>query len=729
MSLRRTGAALLWSAIRAAEARSPCCFPWRRTHEQGARRRRRSRHPAHGRGQPAIRAVRGDHGDGWRNGVCAPPERAARSDRARPHAAAHERSRVVPEAANGRRAGAGADADGAGPGGRSRPRPRPRRGRLRHEAVLRPGAHGARACTAAPGVRVAWRAGNACIRSGGNRLWQVHGAALRTAGRHDAQGIRPAQVPRLTRGHCRDARRDIEQGMGHGVVPDHQDGRQPYLEPPLEARNRSGAAGSHSDGSRSRVQVRARYGRMTRTGFAAGVLFTLAATIGLVAQSAQELYQRALVEEQANGNLTQAIALYVRAAQGAGKDRALAAKALMRMAGAHEKRGAEADAEKSYTELVRAYPEQRSEVTVAQQRLAVLRRARRVDAATPSAVTADRAPDTELAARLSALIWSGAPDATLLEAARRGDLHDSALLRRQIVRMLRDQKSNALVDDFFTRWLSLDKLKADRSRYPLVDDELLQALQTEARLFLQSQLRDDRDALELWTANYTFVNDRLAGHYGLSGISGRQFRRVTWPDANRAGILGQAGLLAVLSFPERTSPTLRGTFVLSRFLGMEAPAPPANVPALEERLGGQSGTLRDRMIAHRTHASCASCHVIFDPFGLALENFDAVGRWRTSDGGAPIDASGSFADGTRFSGPAELRAVLLKRRDAYYSNVTEQLLSYALNRKGRSGRVYAYEMPAVRKIVRDASDGGYRWSSILAGITASEPFQKKTIVP
>ena len=468
---------------------------------------------------------------------------------------------------------------------------------------------------------------------------------------------------------------------------------------------------------------------MRRTGFVAGVLFTLATTIGLVAQSAQELYQRALVEEQANGNLPQAIALYARAAQGAGKDRALAARALMRMAGAHEKRGAEADAEKSYSELVRAYPEQRTEVTVAQQRLAALRRARHVDAAIQSAVTADRAPDTELAARLSALIWSSAPDATLLEAARRGDLHDSALLRRQIVRMLRDQTSNALIDNFFTRWLSLDKLKADRSRYPLVDDELLQALQTEARLFLQSQLRDDRDALELWTANYTFMNDRLAGHYGLSGISGRQFRRVTWPDANRAGILGQAGLLAVLSFPERTSPTLRGTFVLSRFLGMDAPAPPANVPALEERLGSQSGTLRDRMIAHRTHASCASCHVIFDPFGLALENFDAVGRWRTSDGGAPIDASGSFADGTRFSGPAELRAVLLKRRDAYYSNVTEQLLSYALNRKGRSGRVYAYEMPAVRKIVRDASDGGYRWSSILAGIAASEPFQKKTIVP
>ncbi len=468
---------------------------------------------------------------------------------------------------------------------------------------------------------------------------------------------------------------------------------------------------------------------MKSTAFLIAVLFTLAATIGLVAQSAQEVYQRGLVEEQATGNLKQAIALYAQAAQIAGKDRALAAKALMRMAGAHEKLGAEADAEKSYSELLRAYPEQRTEVAVAQQRLAVLRRARRADAAIQPAATADRAPDTELAARLAAVIWSGAPDAALLAAARRGDLQDAAALRRQIVRMLRDRKSTALVDRFFTQWLSLDKLRADRSRYPLVDDELLLALRTEARLFLQSQLREDRDALELWTANYTYVNDRLAGHYGLPGISGKQFRRVTWPDTNRAGILGQAGLLTVLSFPERTSPTLRGTYVLSRFLGESVPQPPSNVPVLEERLGSQPGAMRDRMITHRTHASCASCHVIFDPYGLALENFDAIGRWRTTDGGAPIDASGSFADGTKFNGPSELRAGLLKYRSAYYTNVTEQLLSYALNRKSRSGRVYEYEMPAVRKIVRDASDNGYRWSSILAGITASEPFQMKTIVP
>lgn len=470
---------------------------------------------------------------------------------------------------------------------------------------------------------------------------------------------------------------------------------------------------------------------MKRTIFLTGVLFTLAATIGLVAQSAQELYQLGLVQEQATGNLKQAIALYAQAAQGAGKDRALAAKALVRMAGAQEKLGAEGEAEKSYDELLRAFPEQRAEVGVARQRLAELRRARRVDAAVQSAVAADRASDTELAARLAGLIWSAAPDATLLEAARRGDLHDAALLQRQVVRMLRDQKSNALVDNFFVQWLSLDRLKTRRSDYPQADDELLQAMQTETRLFLQSQVREDRDAVEVWTANYTYVNERLASHYGLPGVSGKQFRRVRWQDANRAGILGQAAVLTVRSFPDRTSPTLRGTYVLSRFLGTDAPAPPSNVPVLEERLGGQSGTMRDRMIAHRTHPSCASCHVIFDPYGHALENFDAIGRWRTTDGGAPIDAVGSFPDGTRFSGPAELRAALLKKRDEYYANVTAQLLAYALKRKVRGGRgqIYDYEMPAVRRIVRDALDNGYRWSSILAGITASEPFRMKTIVP
>ena len=178
-----------------------------------------------------------------------------------------------------------------------------------------------------------------------------------------------------------------------------------------------------------------------------------------------------------------------------------------------------------------------------------------------------------------------------------------------------------------------------------------------------------------------------------------------------------------------TGSSVRGVFVLTRFFGMDAPDPPANVPALSEGPANQTGTLRGRMMAHKSNPSCATCHAIFDPLGLALENFDAIGRWRVTDGGSPIDASGTFIDGTRFSSPAELRAGLLKYRDAYYTSVTQQLLAYALNRKGKAGRVYDYEMPAVRKIVRDASVNGYRWSAILAGVGASAPFQMKNVVP
>jgi hypothetical protein len=344
----------------------------------------------------------------------------------------------------------------------------------------------------------------------------------------------------------------------------------------------------------------------------------------------------------------------------------------------------------------------------------------------------ERVPDSELAARLATFVWNGAPDAPLLEAARHGDLHDPAELNRQVLRMLRDPRSVSLVDNFFAQWLSLDKLKTaqpDPSLYPQFNAELVQAMATETRLFLQSQLHEDRDAVELWTANYTYINERLGRHYGLSGISGREFRRVTWPNTNRAGLLGQAGPLTALSVAARTSPTVRGLYVLTRFFGTDAPSPPANVPPLAEGPANRPATMRERMIAHKINPSCASCHGMFDPLGLALENFDATGGWRITDGGSPIDASGTFIDGTRFNGPAELRAGLLKYRDAYYTGVTQQLLAYALNRGGKAGRVYDYEMPAVRKIVRAAAAHGYRWSSILAGISASAPFQMKNIVP
>ena len=473
-----------------------------------------------------------------------------------------------------------------------------------------------------------------------------------------------------------------------------------------------------------------------------GVLLVMAVSISLAAQSAQDLYQRGLVQEHAAGNLKQAIELYAQAAKMAGKDRALAAKALIRMGNSQEKLGADPDAEKTYDALLRAYPEQRTEVAIAQERLKALRHAAK-HVSSKRVVQVDRAPDAELAVRLAAFLWNDVPDGQLAEVARRGELADPGGLKRQVVRMLRDRRSDALLDNFFAKWLALDKLKTvqpDPIAFPQVDRDLLEAMSTETRLFVQSQLREDRDAVELWTAPYTFVNERLARHYGLQGVSGRDFRRVTRLNPNRAGLLGQGSVLTMLSRhpsasdpargtqPSRTSPTARGKFVLKSFFGIDPPEPPANIPGLEERPGKASGTMRERLAAHRTNPACASCHAKFDPIGFALENFDAVGRWRTTDGGLPIDAAGTFADGTWFTGPIELREGLLKRRALYYVNVTKQLLAHALNRT-TPGRVYDYEMPAVRQIVRDASVDGYRWSSLIAGIAASSPFQAREVVP
>lgn len=542
------------------------------------------------------------------------------------------------------------------------------------------------------------------------------------------------------------------------------------------------------------------------------------------AASAQELYQRGLVQEHARGDLPEAIRLYRQAVATAGDDRPLAARALIRMAASQELLKAGAEAAQSYGEVVRAYPEQRREFAIAQQRLTALRResagerrsteaspatarssstrafveqycvtchnprqraggldldapsrvalienaalwetvirrlrvhrdpppgTSRPDAATyrsvavglaqalDAAYAARRAPladervtGTELATRLAAFVWNGAPDATLLDAARRGDLETPAVLHQETLRMLRDPRAAGLVDSFFRSWLSLDRLTASHegTSAPRLDAELIQAMGTETRLFLESQLHDDRDPVEVWTANYTFVNERLARHYGLPGVSGQEFRRVTWRDANRAGILGQAGPLSALSMASRTSPTVRGLYLWTRILGQDAPPPPANVPALSEN-PPSPGTMRDRLLTHKTNPSCAQCHSLFDPLGLALEQFDAAGAWRTTDAGKPIDPAGTLFDGTPVDGPAGLRAALLRYRESYYTTLTEQLLTHALARKARNGRVYGYEMPVVRQIVRDASIGGYRWSAIVAGIAASAPFQMKHVVP
>jgi uncharacterized protein DUF1592/uncharacterized protein DUF1588/uncharacterized protein DUF1585 len=539
----------------------------------------------------------------------------------------------------------------------------------------------------------------------------------------------------------------------------------------------------------------------------AGILLSLVMAVLLSAQTAQELYQLGLVQENSKGNLAEAIRLYSQAAKTVGKDRALAAKALIRAAGCEEKLARQAEAIAVYAEVLRSYPEQRTEASIAQERMNQLRRfssansidvsastgplfenyctnchnaanragqldlrslnarsigentaiwenilrrlrARRdppvnlaraddktyrsviskleqaLDAAYSPNGPAERVSDTEWATRIAALIWGAPPDTSLLEDARSGRLRDPAILNRQVTRMLRDPKSVSLVSNFLEPWLLIDQLNKN-----VADPELLKSIQTEVRLFLESQIHEDHPILELWTANYTYVNDRMAHHYGITGISGRAFQRVTWPDTNRAGLLGMAGPLAARSFASRTSPTGRGIYVLSRFLGIDPPAPPANVPPLSETPAARERSMRDRQTAHKINPSCANCHGGFDPMGLALENFDALGQWRTMDGGTPIDASGTFIDGTPFNGPAELRAGLLKYGDAYYANVTEQLLAYALRRKGGRGRLYDYEMPSVRAIVRSAATRNYRWSSIISGVIASEPFQMKNLVP
>ena len=541
---------------------------------------------------------------------------------------------------------------------------------------------------------------------------------------------------------------------------------------------------------------------------------TLALSMALLGQTAQQTYQRALAQEQATGNLPEAIRLYSQAVKSAGKDRALAAKALIRIAGVQEKLGQLTEAANGYGVVLKTYPEQREQVTLAQARLDALRntspkqrpedvssvtaplfqaycvtchsgtnkaagldlaslnaknvgentaawetvlrrlQARRdppagqprpddktyraaisklelaLDAAYPTTGplhTAEQITDMELATRVAALLWGSAPDASLLSDARSGKLSDEATLERQVIRMLKDPKSSNLVAGFLEPWLYLDKLPTAPTDQ--LDAELLQAMKTEARLFLEDQVRENQNALDLWTADYTFVNERLARHYGMAQISGKEFRRVTWPNPTRAGILGQSGMLTVLSFGPRTSPTKRGMFLLSRFLGTEAADPPPNVPAIADTPEDRNRPMRERMAAHTSNPACARCHLGFDPLGLALENFDSIGQWRTTDAGSQIDASGAFPDGTRFGGPAELRAGLLNYRDAYYSNVTQQLMAYALNRKGRGRKIYDYEMPSVRSIVRSAAARDYRWSAIISGIVESGPFQMKDLVP
>jgi hypothetical protein len=326
---------------------------------------------------------------------------------------------------------------------------------------------------------------------------------------------------------------------------------------------------------------------------------------------------------------------------------------------------------------------------------------------------------------LSFFIWSSVPDDQLLSLATQGKLRDPAVVERQVRRMLADKKSRALVDNFAAQWLfvrNLQNVAPDTQTFPNFDDNLRQAFRKETELFFDSVMREDRSVLDLLTADYTFVNERLARHYGIPNVYGTHFRRVTLADENRRGLLGEGTMLAVTSYPNRTSPVLRGKWILENILGTPLPPPPPNVPALPETgEGGKIMSVRERLEEHRKNPSCATCHRVMDPLGFSLDNFDATGQWRTKEApGVGVDAAGQLADGTPVDGPVALRKALFARPEQFVRTMTEKLLTYALGR----GLEY-YDMPVVRAIAHDAARQNYRFSSLVVGIVRSTPFQMK----
>ena len=337
-----------------------------------------------------------------------------------------------------------------------------------------------------------------------------------------------------------------------------------------------------------------------------------------------------------------------------------------------------------------------------------------------------RITDLELASRLSFFLWSSIPDEPLLAAAERGELKNPAVLEQHARRMLEDPRADALIENFTGQWLLLRNLDAHRPDLPLFpnfDDSLRAAARRETELLFGTILRENRPVLELLTADYTFLNERLARHYGVPQIYGSEFRRVSMPDERRRGLLGHASILTVTSRPNRTSPVLRGKWILENILGTPPPDPPANVPPLEENDDSNVSRLgvRERMARHRANPVCAACHSMIDPPGFALENFDAVGKWRTRDDALkPIDASGALPDGTKFDGLDAFREALLKEPEVFATTVTRKLMIYGLGRG-----LEAYDMPEVRRVVRDARPGGLATSELVLGIIKSVPFQMR----
>jgi mono/diheme cytochrome c family protein len=336
-----------------------------------------------------------------------------------------------------------------------------------------------------------------------------------------------------------------------------------------------------------------------------------------------------------------------------------------------------------------------------------------------------RLSDLELASRLSFFLWSSIPDDELLNLAIAGKLKEPAVLEKQVKRMLADARSETLVNNFADQWLYLRNLEAivpDARLFPDYDDNLRQAMRRETELFFGSIMREDRNVLDLLRADYTFVNERLAKHYGIPNVYDSYFRRVTF-DANhvRGGLLGQGSILTVTSYADRTSPVIRGKWILTNIVGSPPPPPPPNVPPLKDNgSAGKVMTMRERMASHRANQPCAGCHRLMDPVGFSLENYDAVGRWRTTEEDTPIDASGNLPDGGPFAGVSGLRQALLSRPELFVTTLTEKLLTYGLGRGLES-----YDAAAVRKIVRDASGNDYRFSALILGIVNSTPFEMR----
>ncbi|MCU1381990.1 MAG: hypothetical protein JWL71_687 [Acidobacteria bacterium] len=350
-------------------------------------------------------------------------------------------------------------------------------------------------------------------------------------------------------------------------------------------------------------------------------------------------------------------------------------------------------------------------------------------APSPSAAATERVSDIALASRLSFFLWATGPDAELTRLAMQGRLTAPGMLEKQVARMIADPRAESLSTRFAAQWLRLNDVDAmlpDAVAYPYYDHTLGEAFVHETELFFQSVVREDRSVLDLITADYSYVDERIARHYGIANVSGPAFRRVTLPETRR-GLLGQGSVLVLTSVADRTSPVMRGKWIMEVLLGSPPPPPPANVPALEATnatAGGKVLSTRERMEEHRKNPACQSCHKVIDPLGLALDNFDVTGKWRIKDNGVPVDAAGVMYDGTKIDGPASLRDALLRHQDVFLQVFTENLMTYALGR-----RVESYDMPAVRSIVRQAASADLHFSSFVLGIVNSAAFQRRAAEP